>query len=50
MKAMVFKGVDQPLQLEEVPKPDPDPDQLLLDVKACGICRTDLHIVDGDLD
>lgn len=50
MKAMVFEGVDAPLKKKDVPKPSPDPDQLLLEVDACGICRTDLHIVDGDLD
>ncbi|WP_461521497.1 zinc-dependent alcohol dehydrogenase family protein [Porticoccus sp.] len=50
MRAMVFHSVGQPLQLSEVPVPKPMPDQLLIQVKACGICRTDLHIVDGELD
>ena len=39
----------QPLRVAEVPDPEPSPDQVLLDVRACGVCRTDLHIVDGEL-
>lgn len=50
MKAMVFKSAGQPLELQEVPKPEPGNNQLLIKVRACGVCRTDLHIVDGDLD
>lgn len=50
MRAMVFHRVGQPLQLESVAVPRPDPGQVLLRVKACGICRTDLHIIDGELD
>ncbi|WP_461481820.1 zinc-dependent alcohol dehydrogenase family protein [Porticoccus sp.] len=50
MRAMVFHGVGQPLQRRQVPVPEPAPDQLLIRVRACGICRTDLHIVDGELD
>lgn len=50
MRAMVFHGVGQPLKLSEVPVAKPAPDQVLIRVKACGICRTDLHIVDGELD
>lgn len=38
-----------PLKLEEVPRPDPQPGQVLLKVRACGVCRTDLHIVEGEL-
>ncbi|HHP50724.1 MAG TPA: zinc-binding alcohol dehydrogenase family protein [Moorella mulderi] len=49
MKAMVLKAPRQPLVLKEVPKPQPGPGQVLLKVKACGICRTDLHILDGEL-
>jgi len=37
------------LQLEDVPTPEPGADQVLLHVHACGVCRTDLHIVDGEL-
>lgn len=50
MRAMVFHGVGQPLQMRQVPVSEPAPDQVLIRVKACGICRTDLHIVDGELD
>lgn len=49
MRAMVFEEAGKPLQLREMPPPDPGPGQVLLKVHACGICRTDLHIVDGEL-
>src|SRR6266536_3566481 len=38
-----------PLQIEEVPTPAPKPGHVLLRVLACGVCRTDLHIVEGEL-
>ena len=47
---MVLERQRQPLRPAEVPDPRPDAGQLLLAVKACGVCRTDLHIVDGDLE
>src|SRR5277367_3220129 len=37
------------LQIEEVPRPEPQPGYVLLRVLACGVCRTDLHIAEGDL-
>jgi propanol-preferring alcohol dehydrogenase len=46
---MVLHRPGTPLRLEEVRAPSPGPDQVLLKVHACGICRTDLHIVDGEL-
>src|SRR5512139_1009478 len=49
MRAMVFHGVGQPLRLEQLPVPAPERGDLLLRVLANGICRTDLHIVDGEL-
>jgi propanol-preferring alcohol dehydrogenase len=49
MKAMVLEKQKQPLQLKEVPIPRPGPDQVLIRVHACGVCRTDLHILDGEL-
>jgi len=49
MRAMVLDEIGAPLELREVQRPEPDEDQLLLEVKACGVCRTDLHVVDGDL-
>jgi alcohol dehydrogenase, propanol-preferring len=39
-----------PLSLTELPRPQPRPDELLLRVQVCGMCHTDLHIVEGDLD
>lgn len=50
MKAMLFKSAGKPLELQKVPAPEPSDGQLLIQVSACGICRTDLHILDGDLD
>ena len=39
----------QPLREMELPDPEPGPGQVLLTVKACGVCRTDLHVADGEL-
>ena len=41
---------NSPLRLEDVPVPEPRPGHVLLRVKACGVCRTDLHIVEGELE
>jgi alcohol dehydrogenase, propanol-preferring len=53
MKAAVLipgRGAPQPfLEIEEVPRPEPQPGYVLLRVLACGVCRTDLHIAEGDL-
>ncbi len=49
MRAMVFEGVGEPLRLLERPVPRAAPGQLLLKVKACGVCRTDLHLLDGEV-
>ncbi|MGO9824824.1 MAG: zinc-dependent alcohol dehydrogenase family protein [Terriglobales bacterium] len=53
MKAAVFTSVQTPpgsfLQIEDVPRPQPEGGHVLLRVVACGVCRTDLHIVEGDL-
>jgi propanol-preferring alcohol dehydrogenase len=49
MRAMVLDEPGKPLRLKEIPKPLPDPDQVLIKVGACGVCRTDLHVVDGEL-
>ena len=46
---MVFSGAGQPLHLEERPVPETGGDQVLIRVTACGLCRTDLHVFDGDL-
>jgi propanol-preferring alcohol dehydrogenase len=49
MRAMLLERPGQPLRLLNVADPVPGPGQLLLRVHACGVCRTDLHIVDGEL-
>lgn len=49
MRAMVFNG-GGPLELRRLPVPEPGPGQVRLRVSACAVCRTDLHIVDGELD
>src|SRR5216684_8583838 len=49
MQAMVLREPGRPLALTEMPVPQPAADQLLLKIEACALCRTDLHIVDGEL-
>jgi propanol-preferring alcohol dehydrogenase len=49
MRAMVFEAVDRPLRLVERDVPRPAGGELLLRVEACGICRTDLHLLDGEV-
>lgn len=49
MRAMVLEEVGGPLRAEDLPEPKPGQGQLKLRVHACGVCRTDLHVVDGDL-
>jgi propanol-preferring alcohol dehydrogenase len=46
---MVLDAAREPLRAAELPEPEPGPGQVLLRVRACGVCRTDLHIVDGEL-
>jgi propanol-preferring alcohol dehydrogenase len=46
---MVLEAARTPLLAAELPEPEPGPGQALLRVRACGVCRTDLHVVDGDL-
>jgi len=50
MRAMVFEAVGQPLRAIERPIPRPAPGQLLVKVQACGVCRTDLHLLDGEVE
>ncbi len=53
MKAAIFskatRGPGKIVEIREVPRPELRPGHLLLRVLACGVCRTDLHIVEGDL-
>ncbi|MCL5256322.1 MAG: zinc-dependent alcohol dehydrogenase family protein [Chloroflexi bacterium] len=49
MRAMVLEKPGQPLRAMDVPVPRPGPGQVLIRVHACGVCRTDLHIMDGEL-
>ncbi|MGD9734579.1 MAG: zinc-dependent alcohol dehydrogenase family protein [Solirubrobacterales bacterium] len=49
MRAMVLERARQSLRLQELPDPEPGPGQVLIAVRACGVCRTDLHIQDGEL-
>jgi propanol-preferring alcohol dehydrogenase len=46
---MVLDAPGKPLREADVPRPTPGPDQVLLRIHACGVCRTDLHVVDGEL-
>ncbi len=49
MRAMLFETLRQPLRAVDVPTPKPEATQVLVKVAACAVCRTDLHVVDGEL-
>jgi propanol-preferring alcohol dehydrogenase len=49
MKAMLLDAPRRPLRPADLPVPAPGPDQALIRVRACGVCRTDLHVLDGEL-
>lgn len=49
MRAMVLEEQGKPLKMRELPIPEPGEGQVLIKVSACGVCRTDLHVVDGEL-
>jgi len=49
VRALVLEEPGKPLELREIDDPEPGPGEVLLAVRACGVCRTDLHVVDGDL-
>ncbi|HEY5542257.1 MAG TPA: zinc-dependent alcohol dehydrogenase family protein [Candidatus Binatia bacterium] len=49
MRAMVLEKAGEPLRLTELAVPAPGPTQVLVNVHACAVCRTDLHVVDGEL-
>ena len=49
MRAMRFEAPNAPLRLVRLARPQPGPEQVLIKIGACGVCRTDLHLVDGEL-
>ena len=49
MRAMVLEAPRTPLVMRERDNPAPAPDEILVEIAACGVCRTDLHVVDGEL-
>src|SRR5881409_2678110 len=49
MRAMVLDAPRQPLVAKDIPAPHPGPGEVRIRVGACGVCRTDLHVVDGEL-
>jgi alcohol dehydrogenase, propanol-preferring len=49
MRAMVLDAPGRPLRAAELPVPEPRDGELLIRVRACGVCRTDLHVVDGEV-
>jgi propanol-preferring alcohol dehydrogenase len=49
MRAMVLDAPGELLRLADLPAPDPSPGEVLVEIEACAVCRTDLHIVDGEL-
>ena len=48
MKAAVLREFKSPLSMDEVAKPTLAPDEVLIEVRACGVCYSDLHVADGD--
>jgi propanol-preferring alcohol dehydrogenase len=49
MRAMVLQKPRQPLQMTDLPIPQPGPSQVQIQIRACAVCRTDLHVIDGEL-
>jgi propanol-preferring alcohol dehydrogenase len=49
MRAMVLEAIGEPLQLRDLPEPAPLLGEVRVEVEACAVCRTDLHVVDGEL-
>jgi propanol-preferring alcohol dehydrogenase len=48
MKAAVVREFRQPLSVEDVPIPEPGPEQVLVRIETCGLCHTDIHAAHGD--
>jgi len=49
VKAAVLRGVGERLRIEEIPRPEPRAGEVLVKVRACGVCHTDLHVVKGEV-
>src|SRR5215510_6439207 len=49
MRAMVLDSPGRPLREADLPEPEPGPGQVRVRVQACAVCRTDLHVADGEL-
>jgi alcohol dehydrogenase, propanol-preferring len=49
MRAMMLESPRTPLVMREQPAPAPAAGEILIEIAACGVCRTDLHVVDGEL-
>jgi len=49
VRAMILRAQREPLELADIPRPSPGPGQVLIRTAACAVCRTDLHVCDGDL-
>ncbi|MGH2728099.1 MAG: alcohol dehydrogenase catalytic domain-containing protein, partial [Actinomycetota bacterium] len=49
MRAVRFLAIGKPLEIVDVPDPQPAPDDVVVKVAACGICASDLHMMDGTL-
>jgi len=49
MRAMILDAPRTKLRAADIPQPEPGPSEVLIEVAACGVCRTDLHVVDGEL-
>ncbi len=50
MRAVVFQGPEEPMEVEEVERPEPDSDGIVVETEACGVCRSDWHAWRGDWD
>ena len=48
MKAAVLHELNQPVVIKEVERPQPGAEEVLIQVEACGVCHSDLHVADGD--
>jgi len=48
MRAAMLREFKAPLSIEEIPRPVPEADEVLIEVEACGVCHSDLHVADGD--